>query len=172
MEELVQEAKRIFPNVPSHLLERIASPTTWNGDELPFNRRRRRQIAQAKTVVLHLFSGVEDPNWKRQEQGGVVVVTLDVLHGSDLLHNDSLVGWIQEMAMSGRVDLWLAGPPCRSVSALRCKADGGPVHKADLDSQDCHQELNKWSMATRCCGFGCCSGCISVRRVVPSLSTW
>ena len=57
----------------------------------------------------------------------MVVITLDILHGGDLLHNESLVGWIQEMAMTGRVDLWLAGPPCRSVSALRCKEDGGPV---------------------------------------------
>eukprot|EP00434_Breviolum_minutum_P011457 symbB.v1.2.010103.t1/scaffold656.1/size175949/5 len=70
---------------------------------------------------------VEDPKWKRQEGNGVVVITLDILHGGDLLHNESLVGWIQEMAMTGRVNLWLAGPPCRSVSALRCKDDGGPV---------------------------------------------
>ena len=76
--------------------------------------------------MLHLFSGVEDPNWKRQERDGVVVVTLDVLQGEDLLHNESLAGWIQEMAMNGKVNLWLAGPPCRTVSALRCKMDGGP----------------------------------------------
>lgn len=127
LEKLAQEARRMFPNVPTHLLERIPCSTMWKGEELPFNRRRRRQIAQAKTVILHLFSGVEDPKWKRQEGNGVVVITLDILHGGDLLHNESLVGWIQEMAMTGRVDLWLAGPPCRSVSALRCKEDGGPV---------------------------------------------
>ena len=122
----IMELKKLFPEVPLRLLERIPGKHDWSGHELPFNRRRRRQIELAKTVVIHLFAGKEDPRWKKEEGDGVVVVCLDVLGGCDLLHNQHLAGWIEDLARRGKVSAWLAGPPCRTVSALRNKQDGGP----------------------------------------------
>ena len=120
------ELRQLFPEVPDRILEKIPGKHEWSGAELPFNRRRRRQIELAKTIIVHLFAGKEDPRWKQQEKDGVVVVCLDILGGQDLLNNGSLAGWIEELARSGKVKLWLAGPPCRTVSALRNDQDGGP----------------------------------------------
>lgn len=125
-EQMVDQLHQLFPEVPHRILERIPGRSNWDASALPFNRHRRRQIQKAKCVVVHLFAGKEDPCWKEQEKNGTVVVCLDVLGGSDLLHNDDLAGWLEWMAKSGHVDLWLSGPPCRTVSALRCKQDEGP----------------------------------------------
>eukprot|EP00434_Breviolum_minutum_P025704 symbB.v1.2.022715.t1/scaffold2026.1/size92022/4 len=108
------------------LLERIPGKHDWSGHELPFNRRRRRQIEQAKKVVIHLFAGKEDPCWKKEEGNGTVVVCLDVLGGCDLLNNQHLAGWLEDLAKRGKVNCWLSGPPCRTTSMLRNKQDGGP----------------------------------------------
>ncbi len=125
-EKAIVKLKEMFPEVPLELLEKVPGKRNWSGHDLPFNRRRRRQIDQAKTVIVHLFAGKADPVWQQQEKDGVVVICLDVLGGCDLLHNNSLAGWIEELAESGRVRLWLSGPPCRTVSALRNNEDGGP----------------------------------------------
>lgn len=125
-EKALIKLKKLFPEVPLEILEKIPGKRRWSGHELPFNRRRRRQIEQAHTVVVHLFAGKADPRWQQQEGNGVVVICLDVLGGCDLLHNHSLAGWLEELAESGRVQLWMSGPPCRTVSALRNKQDGGP----------------------------------------------
>ena len=125
-EKAIVKLKEMFPEVPLELLEKVPGKRNWSGHDLPFNRRRRRQIDQAKIVIVHLFAGKADPVWQQQEKDGVVVICLDVLGGCDLLHNNSLAGWIEELAESGRVRLWLSGPPCRTVSALRNNEDGGP----------------------------------------------
>ena len=57
----------------------------------------------------------------------LVIVNLDILHGGDLLKNPHLPGWLQSMAKRGKVSVWTAGPPCRSVSWCRYREeDGGP----------------------------------------------
>lgn len=91
-EKNVLKLKKIFPEVPMELLERVPGKRQWSGHELPFNRRRRRQIELARTVVVHLFAGKADPRWQQQEKDGVVVICLDVLGGCDLLNNSSLAG--------------------------------------------------------------------------------
>ena len=125
-EEAVKKLHELFPEVPMRILERIPGKANWSSHALPFNRHRRRQIEKAKMVVIHLFAGKEDPCWKQQEKNGVVVVCLDIVGGGDLLHNPDLAGWLEWMAATGKVKLWLSGPPCRTVSALRCKEDEGP----------------------------------------------
>ena len=125
-QQSIVELKKLFPEVPLRLLERVPGRHDWSGHELPFNRRRRRQIEQAKTVVVHLFAGKEDPRWKNEEGNGTVVVCLDILGGCDLLHNQHLAGWLEDLAKRGKVDCWLSGPPCRTVSALRNDRDGSP----------------------------------------------
>ena len=125
-QKAIVELKKLFPGVPLRLLERIPGKHDWSGHELPFNRRRRRQIEQAKNLVIHLFAGKEDPCWKKEEGNGTVVVCLDVLGGCDLLNNQHLAGWLEDLAKRGKVNCWLSGPPCRTTSMLRNKQDGGP----------------------------------------------
>ena len=125
-QKAIVDLKKPFPEVPLRLLERIPGKHDWSGHELPFNRRRRRQIEQVKNLVIHLFAGREDPCWKKEEGNGTVVVCLDVLGGCDLLNNQHLAGWLEDLAKRGKVNCWLSGPPCRTTSMLRNKQDGGP----------------------------------------------
>ena len=125
-EEAVRRVQQLFPQVPISVLEKIPGKTNWEGQNLPFNRRRRRQISQAKTIVIHLFAGQEDPRWAELQKDNLVILNLDVLHGCNLMDND-LAGFLEDLVQQGKVDLWLAGPPCRTVSWLRHKGgDSGP----------------------------------------------
>ena len=126
-EQDVQKLKKMFPEVPATILEKIPGLENWDPAQLPFNRHRRRQIEQAKTVVINLFAGKDVDRWKKLETKSLVIVNLDVLHGGDLLKNPHLAGWLQSMAKRGKVSVWTAGPPCRSVSWCRYREeDGGP----------------------------------------------
>ena len=98
------------------------------GHELPFNRRRRRrQIEQAKTVVVHLFAGKEDPRSKNEEGNGTVGGLFGHLGRMwTLLHNQHLAGWLEDLAKRGKVRLlgcpWSAH--AELFSALRNDRDG------------------------------------------------
>ena len=81
--------------------------------------------------MINLFSGEDLSVWKKYEKPGVEFLHLDILKGGDLLRSQHLAGWLQEVAREGRCSLWLAGPPCRSVSWCRYRQqdgqhDGGP----------------------------------------------
>ena len=43
--------------------------------------------------------------------------------------------WMISVARSGKVKSFLAGPPCRSVSALRLRDDGGPRRVRDREAE-------------------------------------
>lgn len=116
---------KLFPRVPVDLLRRVPGRATWRGECLPFNRRVRRRIERAKYVVVHVFSGKDESFWQQLNSQDVAVLPLDLLHGADLLDPD-LGAYLEHLAMSGKIDLWLAGPPCRTTSAARHREDAGP----------------------------------------------
>ena len=121
----LEDLRRLFPEVPVRLMTRLPGKKEWDPATLPFNRRKRRQILQAKTLVFNVFSGPDETVWKRHEKNGVVIVCLDILLNCNL-HDGNVAGWIEEVIRSRGVDLWLSGPPCRTISLLRHKKDEGP----------------------------------------------
>ena len=76
-------------------------------------------------MVVHVFSGKDESFWQQLNSQDVAVLPLDLLHGADLLDSD-LGAYLEHLAMSGKIDLWLAGPPCRTTSAARHRVDAGP----------------------------------------------
>ena len=63
-----------------------------------------------------------------QEKNGVVIICIELTKGADL-RNGHLYGWLEQLARSGKIDVLLAGPPCRSVSVCRLRSlegDDGP----------------------------------------------
>ena len=120
--------KKEFPSIPEAISSRVV-PTLKDvqGSELPWNRRRRRQIAKAKRVILHLFSGPDVKTWSKLEKDGTVVVCIDksLDPKMDLL-GGSLMSFLLQLASSGRVVAIVGGPPCRTVSACRYQKDSGP----------------------------------------------
>ena len=125
-EEAVRRVQQLFPEAPISVLEKIPGKRNWDGHNLPFNRRKRRQIERSRTLVVHLFAGKEDSRWDQLQRDDLTVLNLDVLNGCNLLVDD-LAGYLEDLAAQGKVSIWLAGPPCRSVSWLRHKGgDDGP----------------------------------------------
>ena len=88
---------------------------------LPFNRHKRRRLARAKRVVVHLFSGKQKWHFPSRD---VEVLELDLKKGGDL-HDSSVWKYLLHLAAEGKVVAVVGGPPCRTVSRLRGE-DGGP----------------------------------------------
>eukprot|EP00434_Breviolum_minutum_P024672 symbB.v1.2.021788.t1/scaffold1903.1/size96501/2 len=61
----VNELKRLFPGVPDRILERVPGLENVSTEQLPFNRRKRRQLEQASVVVVNLFAGKDVSRWKK-----------------------------------------------------------------------------------------------------------
>ena len=124
-EKDIAEVSTLFNGMPQHLLEQIPGEAQWDGAQLPFNRRQR--VEKAETVIMHMYSGANTKVWQEAEMKGTVVVCVDLKLGMNVM-DPHLSGWIQELARSGKIKLWLSGPPCRTVSASRSRSaeDGGP----------------------------------------------
>ena len=130
-----QQLRELFPEAPLRLLSRVPGKEKWDSAALPFNRKRRRQIQQAKFLVFNVFSGPDENYWKRMEKNGTVIVCLDLLLKCNL-HDNNLTGWIEEVIQTRGVDLWLSGPPCRTTSVLRHRDDSGPKPLRGGNPQD------------------------------------
>ena len=76
--EQMKKFKERFPEVPDELVVRTIPTGAWSGDELPWNRRRRRRWAEAQSIVVHLFSGKDQAWWsQRLDEGGRATVCVD-----------------------------------------------------------------------------------------------
>ena len=117
--------RELFPEVPLRVLQRVPGRMKWQGENLPFNRRQRRKVERAKYVIVHAFCGKDDGYWKQLETNEVAVLALDLSQGADLADPD-LGGYLEDLAIQGKIDLWISGPPCRSTSVARHRPDGGP----------------------------------------------
>ena len=130
---LTVKLKALFPALPDEILMRVIPEMAYvqdgiDGSRLPWNRRKRRNIANAKQVVVHLFSGPDQRFWEKKLSGNgveVLCVDLNAQVPADL-HDDNVFRYLLMLAASGRVKTLLGGPPCRTVSALRYQNDGGP----------------------------------------------
>ena len=125
LHERLQQVKLLFPQVPLRLLQHVGGSSTWESETLPLNRKRRRQIEKAKTLVIYAFSGPEDKQWCRLENNGTVVVCLDLLTNHNLL-DPHLSGWLEHILRTRGADVFLSSPPCRSTSLCRHRNDDGP----------------------------------------------
>ena len=104
-EKNVAGTQKMFPEVPSYLIENVACHGQWNADRSPWNRSKRRAIEKAKFVVLHLYSGDDDKIWKQLERqsNGVEVIQVELKKGADMRNND-LMAYLEELARAGRID--------------------------------------------------------------------
>ena len=119
------EIATLFPQVPAHLAAEIPGDEAIDMSKVPLNRRQRKRIAESKSLTIHLFSGPQTSLWTCCESEGHVVLCVEIQKGLDL-HNSALVAYLESLFRSGRVDLLLAGPPCRTVSLQRFRDDDGP----------------------------------------------
>ena len=114
-----------FPEVPEAILERVPGLEDWSAECIPVNRRQRKRIEMAKNIIVHAFAGEDQARWKAMETQDTVVLCLDVKSGMNL-HNPHVCGWLDSILATGKVRMWVAGPPCRTVSVSRHRDDDGP----------------------------------------------
>ena len=115
-----------FPEVPPRLIERVPGKVRWDPALVPMNRRLRKRIQKAKTVIIHLYSGTETSLWDTHGEENMLILNIEIKRGMDM-HNDHLFGFLEQLCQSGRVRGVYAGPPCRTVSLLRFQQEeGGP----------------------------------------------
>ena len=107
-----------FPEVPPRLVERIPGKVHWDPHRVPLNRRMRKRLQRAKTMIIHLFSGTDTLIWDTHGEDDMVILNVELKRGHDL-HCDHLFGFLEQLCQSGRVRGVYAGPPCRTVSFLR-----------------------------------------------------
>ena len=60
----------------------------YDNDIMGINRRTRRQVERAETVVLNLFSGPNTKIWTSHGQKGLLILNVEVLKGTDLLESN------------------------------------------------------------------------------------
>ena len=130
---LTLKLKHLFQDVPDDLLMKVIPDLSdlqqvADGSLLPWNRRKRRRLAQAKQIVIHLFSGPDARYWEKAlQQNGVEVLCVDLQAAVAAdLHDDNVYRFLLALAATGRVKAIVGGPPCRTVSALRYQDDDGP----------------------------------------------
>ena len=129
---LTAKLRQAFPYLPDQVLMRLVKKlerikTEGFGACLPWNRRKRRRLARAKNIVIHVFSGEDVKFWeKKLSNSNTEVICVDVLGDckADLLDRN-VYGYLLQLVASGRVRALLGGPPCRTTSALCFQQDDG-----------------------------------------------
>ena len=116
---------KIFPDVPTNLLQEVVAQPILDGEAAPWNRRQRRSHLSAKRgIILNLFAGsTRDRFRKVAEKHGCQVLDLD--EQEDLL-KPSTFGYVVGLILSGRVRAVIGGPPCRTYSPCRFLPGGPP----------------------------------------------
>ena len=136
--ESVKQLMAIFPQSFADLAKEIPGFAEVDINQVIFNRHSRRKIQRAKTLVVHLFPGDDPKFWMVQEKNGVVIICIELSKGADL-SNNHLYGWLEQLARGEKINVLLAGPPCRTVSDCRLRfleGDDGPrVVRARHDTE-------------------------------------
>eukprot|EP00438_Fugacium_kawagutii_P021192 Skav201589 [mRNA] locus=scaffold152:536907:541522:+ [translate_table: standard] len=130
---LLVKLKDMFPSLPMEVLERTIPAYDQDlmndlGAVLPWNRRKRKRLQRATNVIVHFYSGASGTYWEKAlNDHNTEVLCLDLLAPTPSNMHEAAVFWyVMSLMMSGRVKAILAGPPCRTVSALRFQGDQGP----------------------------------------------
>ena len=124
----LQGLKKLFPEVPDEILVQIPPRKCWTGETVPWNRRWRKKISSSPALVLHLFSGGNPRFWQEGlAPHGLTALCIDkCIHPDHDLLRDQTFHYLVDVCESGRVEAFLGGPPCRTVSKLRFRSPGPP----------------------------------------------
>ena len=114
--------KAVFPSTPDEVLARVPPKEEWKGQELPWNRRRRRRMLRAKEVVIHLFSGPDAKFWEKElssPEREVICLDLEIDKRHDL-RSDHLFAFLVHLCQRGHCPLHSRRPSmpyCQPSSA-------------------------------------------------------
>ena len=116
---------RLFPEVPDELVDEVSQLSSSSLPPKGFNRHRRRRISRCRSAVVHLFCGSSRHAFDHVvEKYNTAMIAVDL---SEDLNDPATYQFLIQHALDGRVDVLLAGLPCRTRSALRGRGEGPPV---------------------------------------------
>ena len=113
-----------FPEVPPRLIERVPGKVRWDPALVPMNRRLRKRIQKAKTVIIHLYSGTETSLWDTHGEDDMLILNIEIKRGMDM-HNDHLFGFLEQLCQSGRVRGVICGASVPDGVAVEVSTGGG-----------------------------------------------
>ena len=140
--------KTKFPEVPDQVWDYMTGqgedPSEYR-DGLPWNRHKRRRVAKARGVVVHLFSGRLSREWQDWNPGnGIEVLTLDMEQGADQnLHSAAVWAYLWNLAVNQKILAIIGGPPCRTVSRLLERSPGPPRLRGRVFERFGYQDLGE-----------------------------
>ena len=102
--------KKKFSGAPLEQVAKLAVRRDVKSTDISWNGRMRRSVVKADYVVLNLFSGPDLGWWTKQVPAGWVVLNVDILQNPDML-KDATMAYLINVARSGKVKTFLAGPP-------------------------------------------------------------
>ena len=116
--KLIEWIQDFYKDWPEPLKMRAIPSREEQQDEhahtfLTLNRRHRKALQRAETIVLHLFSGDSKVLNFADQGSNVVTLNIDVLLGRDLM-DESAYSWLAALCSSGKVGAVLASPPTGS----------------------------------------------------------
>ncbi len=114
--------KKNFPEVPPNVVAYMTGQQKGkpDGNLVPWNRRKQRQIETARAIVIHLFAGKNASEWRKGWPDGVEMLTLDITESSNQdLHDPNVWGYLNYVVSTKKVLGIVGQPPCRIVSRLR-----------------------------------------------------
>ena len=116
---------REFVQAPEAVRDCIAPQQSHTPSASGLNRHTRRRLERG-SAFIHLFSGAQ----KWDHPGNTPSLSLDLQRGYDL-HDDALFWYLLQLGRRGDISYVLGGPPCRTFTTLRARAegpnsDGGP----------------------------------------------
>ena len=116
--KLIEWIQDFYKDWPEPLKMRAIPSREEQQDEhahtfLKLNRRHRKALQRAETIVLHLFSGDSKVLNFADQGSNVVTLNIDVLLGRDLM-DESAYSWLAALCSSGKVGAVLASPPTGS----------------------------------------------------------
>ena len=107
-----------FHEAPDRIQIRAAPQECSKAADSGLNRHTRRRLERGASFV-HLFSGVQ--RW--DHPAGNPSISLNIQRGLDL-HNDGLFWYLLQLARRGHISYIVGGPPCRTYTAFRARAQG------------------------------------------------
>ena len=111
--------------MPDELVDEVSQLSSSSLPPKGFNRHRRRRISRCRSAVVHLFCGSSRHAFDHVvEKYNTAMIAVDL---SEDLNDPATYQFLIQHALDGRVDVLLAGLPCRTRSALRGRGEGLPV---------------------------------------------
>ena len=107
----------LWPETPHTLLQELTAWAPEDASTLVFNRRKRRSIARAGKVLVHMFAGESRKEIERlARERGYAVLSIGI---DENINSTQTFRYVLGLAAQGKLDVLWCAPPCGTNSLCR-----------------------------------------------------